>query len=312
MADKRCFVHFPHPGEEHKPDGDCKIGWNKTHRWNKTRRKYSVNPHKRKFMQFRGKWIDEDGIMHTDNLRAWGEWEPESKLICKYDPKNGGRHHPHYLWEPYWVRPDSYRCLYNTDPFIFGDCFIYSNCRQLPRSKSKQGLNKLDRGSVIAFGSKVKREPKWALDTVFVVRDSIRYDPLNPRKALAVKVSDVFLEVTGGPLIENSKLKELADKQEALEFRLYWGATPDDPVDEMFSFFPAVPADRESSFARPEVDLKDDKVLNPGNWRAPKGAGHCRKPEELRCLWDALVAQVREDGLVLGTHAEMPPECRAE
>ena len=25
MADKRCFVQFPHPGGEHTPDGDGKI-----------------------------------------------------------------------------------------------------------------------------------------------------------------------------------------------------------------------------------------------------------------------------------------------
>ena len=50
MADKRCFVQFPHPGGEHKPDGSDKIGWNKTRRNNRP------NNHKRKFMQFPGKW----------------------------------------------------------------------------------------------------------------------------------------------------------------------------------------------------------------------------------------------------------------
>ena len=42
MADKRCFVQFPHPGGEHKPDSSGKtIGWNKIN-----------HTHKRKFMQF--------------------------------------------------------------------------------------------------------------------------------------------------------------------------------------------------------------------------------------------------------------------
>ena len=50
MADKRCFVQFPHPEGEHKPDGSDKIGWNKTRRNNRP------NNHKRKFMQFPGKW----------------------------------------------------------------------------------------------------------------------------------------------------------------------------------------------------------------------------------------------------------------
>ena len=229
MADKRCFVQFPHPGDEHKPDGDGKIGWNKTHRNNR------VNPHKRKFMQFPGKWIDEDGNTHCGSLRAWGEWEPESECIPEFDPKDGGPHHPNYLWKPYWVPTDNHRCLHNTDPFIFGDCFLYSNCGQKPGSM--HGLKRLNQGSVIAFGSKVKGEQKWALDTVIVVRDSFPYDPLDPRKKLEGKVPDEFLEVTGGPLTEDPKLKNLAENREALEFRLYRGATPNDPVCGMYSFW---------------------------------------------------------------------------
>ena len=112
MTDKPCFVQFPHPGREHRPDGHRKIGWNKTHRNKRD------NPHKRKFLQFPGKWIDKDGYPQTGNLRAWGEWEPESDLICEFNTKNGGPHHPRYLWKPYWVLKNSYRCLHNTDPFI--------------------------------------------------------------------------------------------------------------------------------------------------------------------------------------------------
>ena len=128
MADRRCFVQFPHPGGEHSAQSGRV--WNNTHRWNKTRQRYSVNPHKRKFMQFPGRWIDADGNRHAGDLRAWGEWEPESELFCKFDPKDGGPHHPNYLWKPYWTPRNSYRCLHNTDPFIFGNMLPYSNCRQ--------------------------------------------------------------------------------------------------------------------------------------------------------------------------------------
>ena len=62
MADKRCFVQFPHPGDEHKPDRNGKIGWSKIR-----------CRHKRKFMQLNGEWIDKDGDKHSGNLRAWGE-----------------------------------------------------------------------------------------------------------------------------------------------------------------------------------------------------------------------------------------------
>ena len=290
MADKRCFVQFPHPGGEHS----VRSGrvWNTTNR-----------NHKRKFMQFRGKWMDEDGITHTDDLRAWGEWEPEAELILEFDSTGGGPHYPRCLWKPYWVLTDNYRGLHNTDPFIFGDCFLYSNCRQ----SNQLGLKALAQGSVIAFGSgkKINGDWKWVLDTVLVLRDSFPYDPLDPRKALEGKVPDEFLKVTGGPLTNDPKLKKSADSGKAQEFRLYRGAPPDDPVDEMFSFFPAIPADGESCFPRPVVTLDGD-FFTASNFRAPKGVRQCRKPEELRCLWNSLVTQVRKKSLVLGTRADMP------
>ena len=297
MTDNRCFVQFPHPGGEHSAHSG-RI-WNTANR-----------DHKRKFMQFQGEWTDEDNNRHPGNLRAWGEWEPESKLVCKFDPKNGGRHHPNYVWTPYWIPRNTYRCLHNTDPFIFGNCFLYSNCGQ--SAESKKGLKQIGQGSVIAFGSgkKIEGKRKWVLDTVLVVRDSFRYDPLNPREVLEGKVPDEFLEVTGGPLVawaedprEGSASAPCAPESERL--RLYRGATPDDPINEMFSFFPAIPADGESTFARPVVSL-DDKYFTSGNWQAPKGAGHDHCPDTIRDLWGSLVTQVREDGLVLGTRAEMP------
>ena len=297
MADNRCFVQFPHPGDEHSAQSGRV--WNTINR-----------DHKRKFMQFRGEWTDEGNDRHSCDLRAWGEWEPESKLVCKLGPKNGGRLHPNYLWKPYWIPRNTYRCLHNTDPFIFGDCFLYSNCGQ--SAQSKKGLKQLGPGSVIAFGSgkKIEGQRRWVLDTVLVIKDSFPYGPLNPRETLEGKVPDGFLEVTGGPLVawardlrEGSTSAACAPKSE--RFRLYRGATPYGPIDEMFSFFPAVPVDGESTFARPVVSL-DDKYFISSNWQAPKGAGQDHCPDVIRDLWRSLCTQVREKGLVLGTRAEMP------
>ena len=136
MGDKRCFVQFPHPGFEQEPPQGCD--------WNRLK-----DDHKRKFMQFSGEWTDEDGGKHSGDLRAWGEWEPESELICELDLPKGCQHHPRYLWKPYWVRRNTYQGLHNTDPFIFGDCFLYSNCGQSAQS----GLKHLAPGSVISFWS---------------------------------------------------------------------------------------------------------------------------------------------------------------
>ena len=293
MTDKCCFVQFPHPGDEHRPDRDGKIGWNETHR---------NNPHKRKLMRFPGDWIDKDDNKNTDDLCAWGEWEPESECLLEFDREESRPHHPRYLWKPYWVPRKTFQCLHNTDPFIFGNCFLYSNFGQL--SRSKRSLTHLDQGSVIAFGSKVRHEEKWALDTVLVVRDSFPYDPLDPRKALDGKVPEAFFTVTGGPLTADPKLRELAKNSEPLEFRLYRGATPKDPVCGMYSFFPALPAGSNSGFPRPPIVGVEQ--LNSRNWRTPAGHGKKRTLKEMRHLWESLVARVRNADLVLGTRAELP------
>ena len=297
MADKPCFVQFPHPGTEHNSKSGCV--------WNKLK-----NVHRRKFMQLRGDWIDRDGSTHTGGLRAWGEWEPESKLICKFSNKVTGPHHPKFLWEPYWIQKPSYSGLHNTDPFIFGDCFLYSNCGQT--AEKKRGLKHLSRGSVIAFGSgkKIDGERKWMLDTVLVVRDYLDYGMREARTVLKDWAPCTFLQVVGGPLIDNEHKNcnpkpRVACAPTGTQLRLYQGATPDNRINGMFSFFPAMPDGGNASFPRPVVDLPN-RYFNPSNWQAPKGHGSELELEDVRGLWDKLVAQVRCAGLVLGTRAALP------
>ena len=99
MADKRCFVQFPHPGGEHRPDRNGKVGWNEYHR-----------PHKRKFMRLRGEWVDADGNRQPDDLHAWGEWEPESEIVPDFVPPDSDPHAPRHLWRPYWIPRNTYTC----------------------------------------------------------------------------------------------------------------------------------------------------------------------------------------------------------
>ena len=291
MAARRCFVQFPHPGAEHEPDRRGGIGWN-----------HLARSHRRKFMRLRGAWIDADGRRRSGELDAWGEWEPESDLLARFPPRAGAPLAPRYLWRPYWTPRTDYRGLHNTDPFVFGDRFLYSNCGQ--PSPNKRGLKQLARGSVIAFGSgrKVAGARRWVLDTVLVVADSVAYDPGNPCAALAGRVPETFLEVTAGPLAAEG---DPADPCAATDrLRLYRGATPDEPVHGMYSFFPARPAGAASGFARPVVELPG--FLNPSSWQAPKGLRHDLPPDVLRSLWDKLLAQVRDQDLFPGTRAELP------
>ncbi len=216
---------------------------------------------------------------------------------------------PRYLWKPYWARKECYACVHNTDPFIFVKHFLYSNCRQA----NSIGLWSLDRRSVIAFGNgeTIHGKRKWVLDTVLVVHDFVEYDMHDARTALKNWASDTFLNVTGGPLSDypdnTAPSGACAPKcaPTSPQLRLYRGATPNEPVHGMFSFFPAVPECRDSSFPQPLVDLPC-KYFNPKNWRAAKGTREERTLDELGSLWDSLVAQVRSKDVVLGRLAELP------
>ena len=276
------FVQFSHPGGEHKPDRSDGKDWN-TLRHN----------HARKFMEFDGRWIGEDGRTRSGKLRAWGEWEAESELICELIQPGQDSQYPRYLWHPFYIPKDNYRLLHNTDPFIFGEQFLYSNCGQ----RNTPNLTHLERGSVIAFGSgkKVSGERKWVLDTVFVVANSLMYVASEARQALADATSEVFLAVTGGPIMAREKAS----------FRLYFGATPEDPVDGMYSYFPAMPAQGDAGFSRPLIELPKE-YFNPGSWQAPKGVRIGRTSKELCEIWNSLAVQTLEAGLVLGTHAALP------
>ena len=282
MANTGSFVQFPHPGDECGPGPDGQKEWSKI-----------TNRHSRKFMEFHGKWMDEDYIERCGTLRAWGEWEAESELLCKLIQPCPDSLYPRSLWQPYYVSRTNYRRLLNTDPFVFGDRFLYSNCRQL----NSHGLSSLARGSVIAFGSgkKIAGEWNWLLDTVFVVADSLVYTAPEARTVLANIVPKAFLIVTAGPIADNLEGS----------YRLYMGATPDDPVEGMFSFFPAIEAHGEAGFPQPPIKLPRE-FLNPRNYRAPKGQSRQRTREELCALWQSLVCQVREAGLLIGTHAALP------
>ena len=145
------------------------------------------------------------------------------------------------------------------------------------------------------------------LDTVFVVRDSKDYRASHAIDDLRDCVPAPFLDVSVRPLCttlgdEDGEAKCTLPPGERL--RLYMGATPDSPVDGMFSFFPAVPTDSRVGFPRPLVDLPG--YLNAGSYRGPSGFLCPRTPHDLRQIWASLACQVRKAGLVLGTYAELP------
>ncbi len=281
MASSVRFVQFPHPGSEHVPDHDRVKEWNLTSRG-----------HARKFLELNGRYLGRGGTkdLHSGAIWAWAEWEPESEVIADLQATSVGE--PERLFRPYWVAKETYAGLHNTDPFIFGG-FYYANCKQA----AQPGLKELAPGSVIVFGSRL--QGSWVVDTVFVVRDSEDHDARSSSAVASGRVPNGYDEVV---------LKPTYAPDPDSSYRLYFGATVDEPFEGMFSFFPSIPAGDATGFARPRVALPG--FINPDSFRVPRGAGRSAaviSVERARSLWASARAQIETAGLSLGVFAEMPP-----
>jgi hypothetical protein len=278
-----CFVQFIHPGKEHPPDDGTLKGWNR-------------GPHRRKFMEVPGRCV-RSGPVVTAPLVFWGEWEAQSEVVREIAaPVRFG---PRFIHRPFYQRPRSYRGLQNTDPFVFGERFLYTGCQQWTVRGPTQ-LRFLQRGSVILFGSCIG-ERHFAVDTVFVVADWVDHDRSNYRQRVTPRVPPEYADVTLWPWYASG---ESGCGKQRESFRLYFGATYKDRVCGMFSFFPCAPAgERLGGFTRPVIRLrgvvtsrlKQGKRLNP-----------IVELREARSLWQNVAKQVRDQGLWLGVEATMP------
>jgi hypothetical protein len=286
--DKLYFVQFLHPGKEHKPDRGAFKCWNH-------------NAHKRKFLQCNGRRF---GSEVEEPLHFWAEWEPESEVIAEIAEPFADE--PKFTHAPYYIQRKSYAGLQNTDPFVFGNNFFYTGCQQHTISGPTK-LRYLKRGSVILFGSCLN-ERSFALDNVFVVDHWIDHRANNFKSLLKNHVPIEYLEVTLLPWYEldqcSHKKQPCASSVPERSWRLYFGATPANPVEGMFSFFPCQPAQLSPrGFARPTISISDvvtGKLSQGKKLNAGLDLGRIRE------LFSLVRSQVESVGLHLGVYAEIP------
>ncbi|MDY0083329.1 MAG: hypothetical protein RBR74_09125 [Ignavibacteriaceae bacterium] len=276
------IIQFTHPGGEHKPDernGGLK-SWN-------------TGSHKRKYMLSSGKYILNEKILKGD-LLFWGEWEPPSSVI-KLNKTN--------FYEPLWLHKpllplelplsNGYQKSYqNTDPFVFGKSFKYLVCKQFkPKTLKTTQLAKLDKGSVILFGStagKNRGTSFFQLDTVFVISKYIDYDISDPEALM--NVDDLYRKIV-------FKMAFPFHNNKPLTLRLYKGATFENKYNGMYSFVPArVWNNNASGF--PRVKLHDIEYLTNNLNSAPKIT---ELPDnEIKKFWEKIVKISRKQGCVEG------------
>jgi hypothetical protein len=101
----------------------------------------------------------------------------------------------------------------------------------------------------------------------------------------------------------------LNPKDADVEFTWYQGATHAQPQDGMFSFVPARPHEAgNAGFPRPRIEL--DGFVTPKLAMAVRTTPV--EADEARTVWDRVVEQVLDAGLVLGTRLHLPNHVTAD
>lgn len=311
MERKIKVVQFTHPGGEHRPtrrscDGDIM-------RWS--------TGHGRKFMTAKG--LTADKVSELRNLQFWGEWEPMSKIVCRFNTNVADRELPTCLQQPFF--PDditaidangvaSYDCdcpttscdgkntigaknekresRLNTDPLVFGDCFLYSLCKQVQRKGTRATpTTNLERGSIVLFGS--TKGKRFVVDTVFVVADYKEFHPHTCRKDLSGFVSEEYFRIMGFEGLKENYLHTC-----------YKGATIHNPVEGMYSFVPCHADAQAQPFARPHLLADNFKDLGDVIRNNLNSSSHSIlvTQAEANAIWQRVREVIHEQGCKEGVH----------
>lgn len=132
---------------------------------------------------------------------------------------------------------------------------------------------------------------------MFVVDRWIEHGAHDHHQQLDEATSDTHREVTIAPWYAGNV-------PETRSHRLYFAATPTNPINGLYSFFPCLPMDEApQGFARPTITLSDHITshLTQG-----KKLTAIADDEQARELWAEVASQVEDQGLALGVEAKLP------
>jgi hypothetical protein len=276
-------VQFIHPGKEETrvtKKGFC--AWGRT-----------MFPHRRRFMMADADYVDRGGKKTQGRVSLWCEWEAPSHA------KRIGNGHgalPQYIHRQAYYEPVAYEGLWDTDPFIFGDRFLYNGCQQHMGQNPRREtiMRRLAPGSLILFGSSV--EGGFVLDTALVVGDYIDY-PRGEYDVLAD--ADLPDEYWGMGLYTQALIEPTTDS-----FRLYRGATYGERISGMFSFTPCRPIDEHFRFARPRISL-DGQITQ--SLTQGKKFTEIDSTDALKEVWTDVYQQVIDADCSLAHRVELNP-----
>lgn len=310
---QRHIIEFTHPGLEYIPgkrrastrdfifsDGLSPLRTG-VRQWNE------LDKHRRKFIHSAASYVEELGQEPKSGpISFWGEWEAQSwaqELALSGESSRPRLAHYPFLDENYQDTRN-----HNTDPFVFGDHFWYTNCKQ----RSGGVTSRLLQGSVILFGTEFKEG--FRLDTVFVVGDSWQQDLLPSQ---IIDSAPAQLKAT------NFDHKNLCRDPDRRYLRFYQGQS----YAEDSSFFSFVPC-RASGDG---LVIHDRVLLSP--WQSfnltkkPGAKTICAvllrdemkaqgvtslDEDKTRFYWHKIASYCIDQGYQLATQIKLPPLMRTE
>ncbi len=246
--------------------------------------------HYRKFIKQSGWYLEKIGKTvkpKRGELCFWGEWEPQSNFELTGNPYSTANALPHAIHYPTFST--SRVGHHNTDPFVFGEHFYYTNCKQ----NRYEILRTLENGSIIIYGSE-KEKKFFVVDTVFVVENSETvYDYQKHPEDYPTILRQATIDLNGG-LPSNFRLY----KGKMYDFNKYYSETNS----YTFCFVPCKVDCKTSGFERPIINWQQFNLQEPG-------AGTVTKKIDYRSevdFWHDLVAELIRQGFSLGIKLDMP------
>ena len=221
------------------------------------------NDHKRKFLKHPGWYLENTGktfnpVPKKGELYFWAEWEPQSEFELTGNPYSSQPSLPHALHKPLFSTRGKGR--HNTDPFVFGDHFYYTNCKQNTKGKGLKMLN-LSSQSIILFGSE-KNKKDFVMDTMFVVNSSESVADYKKHPTFYPKIlREATIDLHGG-LANWHKLYQ----GKMYNFKKHFSI--EEPY--TFCFFPCKVDCNITGFERPNIDWKKFGLQKPGAYTVLK------------------------------------------
>ena len=248
--------------------------------------------HKRKFMRMDGvKYCDASKNRKKGEVTFWGEWEAQSSFdVISETDKDLDK--PRLCHTPFFDSSYSGDMKYGTDPFIFGDHFWFTHCKQTYKS-----IRNLDENSIVIFGSERKQDNVFLVDTIFVIRRRFS------QKEIRENIDDYHYLLRRN----NLELKNLIRNESKADYGFYQGKNY--AKNDIFSFVPARVFNRES-IGHGRLELEATNEVH--NFQKPGAGSVCKITKEfdneksLKKYWDLLVDETFSRGFVLAFDFPMP------